>query len=60
MLGSLITGSAPNLGVLILGRLLYGTGIGLVSITIFFFLLVYLATFQDIATCISHVMSTKY
>ncbi|RWR76698.1 D-xylose-proton symporter-like protein 3, chloroplastic [Cinnamomum micranthum f. kanehirae] len=29
MLGSLITGSAPNLGVLILGRLLYGTGIGL-------------------------------
>lgn len=29
ILGGIITGSAPNLAILIIGRLLYGTGIGL-------------------------------
>ncbi|XP_058109527.1 D-xylose-proton symporter-like 3, chloroplastic [Magnolia sinica] len=29
LLGGLITGAAPNLGILIIGRILYGTGIGL-------------------------------
>lgn len=31
--GGLITGYAPNLAVLIIGRLIYGIGIGLVSST---------------------------
>ena len=31
LLGSLITGFAPDLGVLLAGRLLYGLGIGMVS-----------------------------
>lgn len=35
LLGSLVTGFAPSLQILILGRLLYGTGIGLVRLCIF-------------------------
>jgi MFS family permease len=31
--GALITGYAPDLVILIIGRLIYGTGIGLVSTT---------------------------
>lgn len=31
LLGGLITGNAPGLGVLLVGRLLYGLGIGLVN-----------------------------
>jgi predicted MFS family arabinose efflux permease len=31
LLGGLITGCAPGLGVLLVGRLLYGIGIGMVS-----------------------------
>lgn len=36
LLGSLVTGFAPSLQILILGRLLFGTGIGLVCLCICF------------------------